>query len=519
VGAAVVVAFLSGLLFASGLDLTRFGWAQGRVAQVAAPQTQAIASLIETQNAFETVVDRTKPAVVSIHVRRFARPTANRGRQTPQGPQGPGVLPPGMFQFPPFGEMEIDPGAPSAGSGSGFIVTKDGYILTNNHVVQGADTVTVTTVDKREYAARVVGRDSTTDVALIKIEGNNFPTIPFGDDARTRVGQWVLAIGNPLDLDFTVTAGIISAKGRVNRGLRSGGSYSIQDFIQTDAAINPGNSGGPLVDINGNVIGINSAIATQTGYYSGYGFAIPITLARDVMDDLLKYGSVRRAILGVSIGDLTQEDAEVAGLEEISGALVSGFAYATESESPAYRAGLRTGDVIVRANGQKVDKVSTLQRIIRSFEPNESVDVEVVRYGDRKSFRVKLAEQPAERPVASGPALQRDGGRGALEPVSSAATRRLGVTTRTITAEEAAALGFAAERRSGVFIAEVNDRGAAYGRLVRGMVVDRILHPVQKEIRTSADLDQVISSLKPGAVVQLGVVTPGGSSIVSLRVP
>src|SRR3954466_11509251 len=196
-------------------------------------------------------------------------------------------------------------------SGSGFIVSKDGYILTNNHVVADADKVTVTLLDKRSFDAKVIGRDPTTDVAVIKIDGSNLPVASMGDDNNARVGQWVVAIGNPLGFAFTVTAGIISAKGRPLPGLLEG-KYAITDYIQTDAAINPGNSGGPLVNIRGEVIGINSAIASSTGFYAGYGFAIPVTLAKQVMDDLIAYGKVRRAVIGVAIANATAADARAA---------------------------------------------------------------------------------------------------------------------------------------------------------------------------------------------------------------
>ncbi len=292
---------------------------------------------------------------------------------------------------------------PEEASGSGFIVSEDGYILTNNHVVADADRVNVTLFDKRVFPAKVVGRDSTTDVAVIKIDaGNNLPTISLGDDAKSRVGQWVLAIGNPLTLDFTVTAGIVSAKGRKAQGLLNPNGqnpYAITDYIQTDAAINPGNSGGPLLNIRGEVIGINSAIASGTGRYEGYGFAIPITLAKQVMDDLVKYGKVRRAVVGVVLGEVSPADAKAARLSQVGGALVGDFN--PPKDSPAEKAGIQIGDVIVTADGKPVDQVSTLQRIIRGHKPGDVVDLEVIRYGEKKDFKVKLAEPPTDTKVAA----------------------------------------------------------------------------------------------------------------------
>ena len=294
-----VAFFASGLVFASATDLTRFGFAQQSAAK---PTPSEVKSLADVGSAFEAIAEHVTPAVVSIATERARSARARTPRR------------PGLEElFRQFEVPDRDP-TPEASSGTGFIVSKDGYILTNNHVVANADRVTVSLLDKRSFAARVVGRDPTTDVAVIKIDGTNLPAVTLGNDETARVGQWVLAIGNPLGLDFTVTAGIVSAKGRGGPSLGNllGSSYAITDFIQTDAAINPGNSGGPLVNIRGEVIGINSAIASSTGYYAGYGFAIPITLAQQVMKDLIAHGRVRRAVLGVAIEDVSAEEAQAA---------------------------------------------------------------------------------------------------------------------------------------------------------------------------------------------------------------
>src|SRR5919112_698333 len=310
-GAAVVTAFVCGLLFASGFDLTRFGFAQDRAkgAKVSSSQVQ---SLAETGNAFEAIADHVTPSVVSIQTTRVASARPRRGA-------------PDIEEFFRNFQPQAPQRAPQEASGTGFIVSKDGYILTNNHVVADADKVTVTLLDKRVFEAKVIGRDPTTDVAVIKVDGNDLPPVAMGDDNRARVGQWVVAIGNPLGLDFTVTAGIISAKGRPLQGLLGNRGYEITDYIQTDAAINPGNSGGPLVNIRGEVIGINSAIASSTGFYAGYGFAIPVTLAKQVMDDLIKYGKVKRAVMGVQIANATAVDAKAANMKEVTGVVVSAY--------------------------------------------------------------------------------------------------------------------------------------------------------------------------------------------------
>src|SRR6266550_1121303 len=300
-GTLVVMAFALGLAFASAFRLPTRGEAAVRsvLQDTSRPLPQAKAA-VDLGEAFASVAEHVKPAVVFIKSERRERATSRR-------------LPPGFddfFQVPRRPQVE-------QGSGSGFIVSQDGYILTNNHVVQGADRVTVRLYDNREFTATTVGTDPTTDVAVIKIVATGLPTVHLGDADSTKIGNWVLAIGNPLGeaFTFTVTAGIVSAKGRLLAGLNSS-RYAIQDFIQTDAAINPGNSGGPLVNVRGEVIGINSAIASETGYYAGYGFAIPINLARTVMTQLIATGHVERAVMGVSIRPITPEDAEDAKLPQ-----------------------------------------------------------------------------------------------------------------------------------------------------------------------------------------------------------
>src|SRR5216110_1764388 len=327
-GALVALAFVFGLAFASTLGVPKKGGAPEFVpaAQAAGTQFQIPAAkpAADIGNAFVAVAEHVKPAVVFVKSQHVERSQSQR-------------LPPGFEDFfPQRRRPQVE-----QGSGSGFIVSPDGYILTNNHVVAGADKVTVRLYDKREFTAKVVGTDANTDVAVIRIDARNLPTVGFGNSDSTRVGEWVLAIGNPLEFNFTVTAGIVSAKGRLLQGLPHP-SYGIQDFIQTDAAINPGNSGGPLVNIQGQVIGINSAIASETGFYSGYGFAIPINLARTVMDQLVKTGHVERAVMGVSIHDARQEDADAVGLKQISGVVVDSY---TSDESPARKAGIQPGDV------------------------------------------------------------------------------------------------------------------------------------------------------------------------------
>src|SRR2546428_6196358 len=252
-------------------------------------------------------------------------------------------------------------------------------------------------LDKREFLARVVGTDPETDVAVIKIDSQSLPTGTFGNSDSTRIGEWVLAIGNPLAFSFTVTAGIVSAKGRLLDGLSQGRpGYQIQDFIQTDAAINPGNSGGPLVNVHGEVIGINSAIASETGFYAGYGFAIPINLVRNVMTQLVAHGHVQRAVMGVAIRAVDPEDADLVGLKEAKGVVVNDYS-PDATHSPAKDAGIKPGDVIVALDGEPVEDVPQLQQRVGVKRPREAVQVTIVRNGgERKTVPVKLSRAPAE---------------------------------------------------------------------------------------------------------------------------
>src|SRR5438093_6884782 len=359
-GTLVALAFALGLAFASAFRLPTRGEAAIRsvLQDTSRPLPQAKAA-VDLGDAFASVAEHVKPAVVFIKSERRER-VSNR-------------------RVPSFDDFFNAPRRPQVeqGSGSGFIVSQDGYILTNNHVVQGAGRVAVRLIDNREFTATTVGTDPSTDVAVIKIQTAGLPTVHLGDADSTKIGNWVLAIGNPLGeaFTFTVTAGIVSAKGRVLAGLNSS-RYAIQDFIQTDAAINPGNSGGPLVNVRGEVIGINSAIASETGFYAGYGFAIPINLARTVMTQLISTGHVERAVMGINIRDADQDDAQAVGLSAIKGVLIRAY---TSDDSPAKRAGLQQGDVIVAVEGQPVQSVPQLQQRVAFKKPGDVVQVTFVR--------------------------------------------------------------------------------------------------------------------------------------------
>ena len=271
--------------------------------------------------------------------------------------------------------------------GSGVVLTPDGYIVTNNHVVDGADEVEVTFNNKVKRTATIIGTDPTTDLALIKVDASDLDYLVFGDSDQVRIGEWVLAVGNPFNLTSTVTAGIVSAKAR-NLSILGEGT-SVESFIQTDAAVNPGNSGGALVNTKGELIGINAAIASHTGSYEGYSFAIPSNIVRKVVDDLLLYGTTQRGYLGVQIAELTQELAEKEGLENIEGVYVGDV---TEGGA-AKLAGLKAGDVITSINGKKVNSTTQLRESVGQYRPGDQVDVEVNRKGHHHHYTLTLLNE------------------------------------------------------------------------------------------------------------------------------
>lgn len=319
-----------------------------------------------------------------VHIKSTVKPTENsRGRQQYMDP---------FEYFFGFGDRGYQQRQqqPVVGYGSGVIISKDGYIITNNHVIDKATEMEVTLNDNRKFTAKLIGADPTTDIALLKIEGNDFPYIPFGNSDNLKVGEWVLAIGNPFDLTSTVTAGIVSAKGRGNIGKGQGSDMTIQSFIQTDAAINPGNSGGALVNTDGQLIGINTAIYSQTGNFAGYGFAVPISIAGKVVADIKEFGTVQRAVLGVMIQDVAVvgeiSPDKVKDLKVKEGIYVDSFA----ERSPAREAGVQAGDVIVAVNKTKVRTVGELQDQVNRYRPGDKVELTVLRANSEKNITVVL---------------------------------------------------------------------------------------------------------------------------------
>ena len=349
---------------------------------------------------------------------------------------------------------------PQVGYGSGVIISRDGYIVTNNHVVEGADEIEVTTNDQRSYAAKVIGTDPTTDIALIKIEEKDLPTIPFGNSDELKVGEWVLAVGNPLNLTSTVTAGIVSAKARNlgiiggnNGSLRGGNtSLSIESFIQTDAAVNPGNSGGALVNTKGELVGINTAIVSKSGAFSGYSFAIPVSIVGKVVTDLKQYGSVQRAMLGVTIQTMNSELAKEKKIDMVEGVYVAGVG----DHSGAKEAGIQEGDIILKVQNKKVTTNAQLQERISQYRPGDVVKVEVLRGKDRETFDVTLRNMQGNTEIVKNNGVEVLGA--AFSELSDNLKRQLnisyGIQVSGLTEGKLKAAGV----RKGFIIMKVNDQ-------------------------------------------------------------
>jgi serine protease Do len=478
----------------TGLSVAARRQDESRTGQVLLLPRGGAESAEQVSDAFVAIAGAVTPAVVRIQAEHDASAPLRR--------------------IPGHEFMSPQDSGPEIAGGTGFIVSPDGYVLTNNHVVEGAERITVTLVDKRHFEARLVGRDPTTDVAVVKIEAKGLPAVSLGDSDQSKVGEWVLAIGNPGfgdagdggTLDFTVTNGIISAKGRPlniiagELGRSPAAAYAVEDFIQTDAVINPGNSGGPLVNLRGEVIGINAAIASSSGYNEGYGFAIPVNLARKVMKDLVAHGRVRRAVLGITIADVTEEDAQAFRLPAIAGVLVEDF---SNGSSPARQAGVQPGDVIVSLDGRQVEQVGELQRVIAQHQPGDIVRVGIVRYGDRRELRIALAEADLP-PVAAD------------VPARPARSEGLGLEVSELTPQLARRFGAG----GGAVVARVAPFSVAERKLEPG---DRIVQLDRAPVASADQARRILESARPGQVVSIFVQRARDgrtqTHIANLRVP
>ncbi|MEO8666399.1 MAG: Do family serine endopeptidase [Ignavibacteria bacterium] len=400
------------------------------------------------------------------------------------------------FNLPPEFKMPED--GPGRGSGSGIIISSDGYILTNNHVVKNASEngIKVILTDKREYTAKLIGVDPNTDVAVIKVEASDLPVATIGNSDDVQVGQWVVAIGNPLGLNSTVTAGIVSALGR---NIQMGGdSYAINNFIQTDAAINPGNSGGALVDINGSLIGINTAIKTTNGYYQGYGFAIPINLAKNVASELMKNGKVSRGYIGVTIKDVDIKEAKGLGLSKAQGVLVQDVIAGGAGDE----AGLRSGDVILSVAGKDVNAANELQTIIGSHHPGDQVSLKVYRDGStvEKTVTLKPKDEKSTQTAENTVPKENEG------DLTSKSFESIGISVSTLSGNAKDKYGV----DNGVLITGVKRFSEGFDRgLSEGLV---IVEADKEKIENVDQLSSIINNKNQGDVVLLKVRNQQGLS-------
>lgn len=443
-----------------------------------APPVQTSNDLKGLNDAFVEISKMVTPSVVFIDVTGNAKQNKNEDQN---------------FQFFFGPDMQMPENMPQHGSGSGVIISNDGYIITNNHVIAMASDkgIKVILSDKREFTAKLIGTDPNTDIAVIKIDADNLSVSSVGNSDDVHVGQWVLAIGNPLGLNNTVTAGIVSALGR-NINI-DGNSYAINNFIQTDAVINPGNSGGALVDINGLVVGINAAIKTTTGYYQGYGFAIPINIAKSVASELIKNGKIERGYIGVSIKDVDSKEAKGLGLDKAKGVLIQNVIKGGAGEE----AGLKTGDVIFTVDGKEVNAANELQTIIGSKRPGENASLKVFRDGKTIDVQVKL--KPKTENVQSSvenPGQKKEESESNLKKFES-----IGLIVMDLTD----AVKKQNEVEYGVVVKDVAHFSEAFNRGLRSGYV--IIEADKQKITGISDLENILNKKSKGDIVVLKVVT------------
>ena len=446
---------------------------------------------------FTRVVEDQGNAVVNISTTQAVRRSAAL-------PQVPGMEDEEVLEFfrrfiprqpgPGQGAPERPPRSESRSLGSGFVISQDGYVLTNAHVVEGADEITVKFTDKREFKAKVIGADRRTDIALIKIDATGLPAVRFGDPSKLKVGEWVLAIGSPFGFDNTVTAGIVSAKGR------SLPQENFVPFIQTDVAINPGNSGGPLFNLRGEVIGINSQIYSRTGGFMGLSFAIPADVALDVQKQLKEKGRVARGRIGVQIQEVTRDLATSFGLDRARGALVN----SVEKGSPADKAGVEATDIIMGFDGKQVDSSTDLPRIVGSTRPGSSVPVEVWRKGATKKLTVTVGELIEDRVAAAEKPKP--------QAKAEAQANRLGIVVADLTPEQKKDMKVSA----GVLVTEVKPDARA-PEVRKGDVLMTLVYKGQHtELKSAEQFNKLLASLDKNAVITLQVKRGESTAFVTV---
>ena len=497
VAALVVAAFLGGIFFVTsaanliGLpDLFQRADAQ----DAAQDAREGIAAAEDLGQAFSAVAERVNPAVVQI---RATQIVANNAQDL--GPFG-------AFFGPSPG------GGTQQGLGSGAFITADGYVVTNNHVVENADELRVVLFDGRELEAEVVGADPFSDLAVLKVEGDDFPSIPFGDSDALRVGQWVLAVGSPLseELSNTVTSGIISSLGRFGGAPDPSGRPTISNYIQSDAAVNPGNSGGPLVNLRGEIVGINSAIATRTGTYNGISFAIPSNIVRSTVEQLIDTGEVERGYLGISFAPASLSLRRA--LDVGPGAAVIGdIAEDASGATPAADAGLRPDDVITAVDGVELRDANQIVSIISNKRPGDTVEITYNRNGDERTATVRLGRRPGDAEIAGRSPAQGSRGRGAEGATEPASMETLGLTLQNLTPRIAREFNNA---EGGVLVSDVDQTSEAYRDAeIRPGVL--IVEANRRPVASVADFERAIADVREGATFLVRVQVPNGQSFLT----
>jgi Do/DeqQ family serine protease len=434
---------------------------------------------------FTGVSEIANPAVVHIKTTIQSTPHEGGSREMPTDPFE-------FFQGPNF--RFDQPQGPRQASGSGVIISDDGYIVSNNHVVEGATKIEIVLNDKRTYLAELIGTDKNTDLALLRIAESNLPFLKLGNSDDVKVGQWVVAVGNPFNLTSTVTLGIVSAMGRNIDLLRSkGNKYAIENFIQTDAAINPGNSGGALVSVAGELIGINTAIASETGSYAGYGFAIPVNLMKKVINDLKNYGKVQRALLGVSIQEITQNLVDEKGLTDLKGVFVAEVV----EKSAADKAGIEKGDVILKIDGDEVNSSSRLQEKVGKYKPGDLVKITIRRKGSVKEIQATLLGE---------------NGTAKLETAEkSSGSEYLGMKLENTTREERTKMDI----KAGVKVSSLASGVFKTAGIPEGFVITMINN---EPVYSAQGAVSVLKSLK-GSIVVEGKTSGGQEKIIAVKLP
>ena len=462
-------------------------------------EKQAIAQIKAYNTAFKAIAKEVTPSVVTINVTLSAedRPR-RRGFPFP-------------FEFEERPNRRPDrrpqPMPDPQTTGSGIVITADGYILTNHHVAGDAEKLTVTFSDNREYDAELVGSDPRTDIAVIKIDATGLKPATIGTSDAVEIGEWVLAVGAPLNLKSTVTAGIVSAVGRDINIINDPRGLSIEDFIQTDAAINPGNSGGALVNLNGEVIGVNTAIATSTNRsFIGYGFAVPIDLAKKVMDDIVAHGKVKRGYIGIGLNPVDAGTAEAFGLDRPKGVLISNVL----PNTPAAKANLKEGDIVLSVDGQPVNRPNHLQSLVARKHPGDIVTLAIRRNTEDLTIRVTLGERLPDDLASADDAPSQE--------QEDASVSEIGLTVHDITAKMIAEYGIA-ENTTGVVVTDVSrearNAGFSEGDIIYGVRQS----PFQQDIKTVHDFETAVSKLKKGKNAAFSVIMRDGSRrFLSLKI-